>query len=123
MNDARGVIPFYATFFTLAAILAVIASLERILGRPIPRLRDSRSVTKNRAFWAVPILMAAVSAWLWSKVVTMTACSHCSQTHRAARSVMLVVLGFGGAVGWIVYYLLLLGTVIARLILKSTRIL
>jgi hypothetical protein len=119
--------PFYTTFFALAAILAMIASLERILGRPIPRLRNSRPVPKNRAFWAVPILMAAVIAWFWPRVVTMIVCSHCSQphlwqqTHWVAWSSMFV-FGFSGAVGWIVYFLLLLCALVVRLILRLTRV-
>jgi hypothetical protein len=75
VNDARDVIPFYATFFSLAAILAVIASLERILGRSIPRLRNSRTISKSRLFWAVPILMAAVLAWVGTQMLTGLACS------------------------------------------------
>ena len=109
------VIAFFATFFAVASILAIVASMERILGRPIPRLRYSRSVTKNRVFWAVPLLMAAAIVWFWTKVAAMPACSHCSQPQVWHWSLMLEVMGFGGAVGWIVYYLLLLCALVARL--------
>jgi hypothetical protein len=128
VNDARDVIPIYARFFSLAAILAVIASLERILGRSIPRLRNSRTISKSRLFWAVPILMAAVLAWVGTQVLTGIACSHCSPSYvwqhpqRAALSLM-VALGFSGAAGWFVYFLLLLCTFAARLLSRPTRIL
>jgi hypothetical protein len=127
VNDAGDVIPFCAAFFALAATLAMVASLERILGRPIPQLRNSRPVSKNRLFWAVPILMVVVIAWLWPRVVTRIVCSHCfqphlwQQTHGIAFGSMLL-LGFSGAVGWIAYYLLLFGTLMARLISRQRAV-
>jgi hypothetical protein len=128
VNDASEVIPFYAVFFALAAVLAIIASLERILGRPIPRLRHSRAVSKNRTFWAVPILMVAVTTRLWFRDLTMIACSHCSppyvwQHPRLAALSLMVTLGFSGAVGWIVYFLLLICALVARLFFRPARIL
>ena len=45
-------------------LLVVLASLERILGRPIPRLRYSKPVPRQRVFFIVPMFMivALISA-------------------------------------------------------------
>ena len=123
--------PFWAValmygFFTFAATLAVLASLERTLGRPLPRLRYSRMVPKSRVFWTVPVLMTAVIIWLLAKPFAMPACSHCSkpyvwqQPYLALGSPMFV-LGLSGAVGWIVYYLLLLSVSVIRLFFRPNR--
>ena len=126
MNDARNIILLFLAFFALAAMLAVIASLEKILGRPIPRLRHSRPVSKNRVFWAVPAMMAAVIVWLWPRLAMMIACSHCIQPHLWQQTdgiveISIFVLGLSAAAGWIVYYLLLLCTLVARLFAGLTR--
>jgi hypothetical protein len=123
--------PFWAValmygFFTFAATLAVIASLERTLGRPLPRLRYSRMVPKNRVFWTVPVLMAAAITWLLPKVFAMPACSHCSKPYvwqhpNLAGGSSIFVLAFSGAVGWIVYYLLLLSVSVIRLFFRPNR--
>src|SRR5678809_767834 len=110
MNDAsRWPAISISVFFLFASVCAVIASLERILGRPIPQLRHSRAIQRNRVFWVVPISIAAVIAWLLPKALTLTVCSHCSEPYawQHLDSVMWIstlTTGFGGAVGWIVYF-------------------
>jgi hypothetical protein len=124
MSDS---IPFWVYgFIAFAATLAVIASLERTLGRPLPRLRYSRMVPKNRVFWAVPVLMAAVIVWLLPKFFAMPACSHCLKPYvwqhpYQAVGFSMFVLGFSGAVGWIVYYLLMLSVSVVRLFFRPNR--
>jgi hypothetical protein len=116
----------WAAFFALAATMAITASLERILGRPVPRLRYSRAVSKNRLFWAVPVLMAAIVVWLLPRALSMASCSRCSEFYvwkrlQGVASVSMLVFGVSGAAGWIVYYSLLLSVSITRLFLRSTR--
>jgi hypothetical protein len=116
----------WAAFFALAATMAIIASLERILGRPVPRLRYSRAVSKNRLFWAVPVLMGAIVVWLLPRALSMASCSHCSEPYvwkhsQGVASVSMLVFGVSGAAGWIVYYSLLLSVSITRLFLRPSR--
>jgi len=112
-----------AAFFVLAAIVAIVASLERVLGRPFPRLRHSPTLRKNRAFWAVPVLMAATVAWLLPLFLAMNACSDCSHPHMWQHPAWVVwistfALGISAVVGWLVYYALLISTSVARLLLR-----
>jgi len=114
MNDAPTLLAALAiiVFFLFASVCAVIASLERILARPIPQLRHSRAIRRNRLFWVVPISMTAVIAWLSRRTFDVTVCSHCNEPYAWQHfdsTIWLAALltGFGGAVGWIVYFVLL----------------
>jgi hypothetical protein len=99
-------------FIALASACAVIAALERILGRPIPRLRHSRAVRRNRAFAAVPAVMIVVLSWLLYLILREPVCSGCTP----GSMIRLAIEGFGlwGAVGWVVFAVMLMGTWIFR---------
>jgi len=99
-------------FIVLAAAIAVIMSLERVLGRPIPKLRDSLPVRRNRAFAIVPISMTASLALLISQMfdkvtidkATPSDCADCAwQTLLGMFGFFLLALALSGAIGWIVY--------------------
>lgn len=91
----------------LGSLCAVIASLERILGRPIPRFRYSRPVRKNRVFVAVPVSMAVVFSVILSLMLPAR-CYHCSDAQWIMQS-SGVAIGFSGIVGWLVFAVLLAG--------------
>src|ERR1039457_1084836 len=48
-----------SAFIVLAAVLAIVISLERTLGRPIPKLRESRPLQRKRGYSAVVVCMVA----------------------------------------------------------------
>jgi hypothetical protein len=105
-------VPVYA-FIVLAAAIAVIMSLERVLGRPIPKLHSSLPVRRNRAFAMVLICMAASLAlpisMMFDKVtfdkVIPSDCEYpCGwQTPLAILDFCIMALAFSGAIGWIVF--------------------
>ncbi len=101
-----------SAFIVLAAAVAVIMSLERILGRPIPKLQTSLPVRRNRAFAIVPISMTASLALLIYRMsdkvtldkATPSDCDNCAwQTLLGMFSFFLLALALSGAIGWIVY--------------------
>jgi hypothetical protein len=110
-------------FIVFGAACAVIASLERILGRPIPRLRYSRPILKNRTFVIVPVVMAAVFLWMLSNVLPMRICSHCTPEY-AWQSLPAIMIGaifaFGlsGIAGWIAFAVILIASFSLRLIAR-----
>ena len=104
----------------LGAVCAIIASLERILGRPIPRLRYSRPVRKNRAFAIVPLVMVMVFSWALFAFLRMQVCDHCTYPYAWQRATAIIgslVMAFGlsGAVGWIVFAVVLIASLSMRL--------
>jgi hypothetical protein len=103
-------------FLFFASICAVIASLERILGRPIPKLRHSRAIRRNRLFWMVPISMAAVIGWILHKTFAMPSAW---QNLGYATSISMFLIAVAGAVGWIVYFVLLAANALIRLFSHS----
>lgn len=99
-------------FIALAATIAVIMSLERVLGRPIPKLRNSLPVPRNRAFAFVPIFMAASFALVilmmfdkvtLDKITPSDSDSSAWQTPLAILYISVVALAFSGAIGWIIF--------------------
>jgi len=105
-------VPVYI-FIVFAAAIAVIMSLERVLGRPIPKLQNSLTVRRNRAFAIVPISMAASFAVALSMMfdrVTFDKLmpSDCAYpcvwlTPLAILRISLMVLAFSGAIGWLFF--------------------
>ena len=95
-------------FMVFASSCAVIAALERILGRPIPQLRFSRRVRRNRIFAAVPICMFAVFVLLFVALLRARVCSHCVRPY-AWQSLGPILqsfvfsASFSGAIGWIIF--------------------
>ena len=85
-------------FLIFASALALVASMERILGRPIPNLRYSRPVHRNRAFLGVPVAMAVVVIFMFS--------SPCNDCGVIGGSITAFV--FSGTAGWIVFAALLI---------------
>jgi len=99
-------------FIVLAAAIAVIMSLERVLGRPIPKLRDSLPVRRNRAFAFVPIFMAASFAMAifvmfdkatFDKITPSDSNPSAWQTPLAILYISVLALAFSGAIGWIIF--------------------
>lgn len=75
------------------------ASLERVLGRPIPRLRYSPAVKRNRVFVAVPVVMGAVWWFLVDVLCRGQGGNWCEWYG----------LDYAAVLGWIVYVGLRLG--------------
>ena len=101
-----------SAFIVLAAALAIIISLERALGRPIPKLRDSLPVERNRSYFAVIVCTVVsfvlvmcfmsqsdkVGMWkdtrrLWQNLSAVLQCS-------------ILVLALSGTIGWVVFALI-----------------
>jgi hypothetical protein len=122
--------PFWAQalaygFIVFASALAVIVSLERVLGRPIPRLRDSHPVRRNRAFSTVLFAMAWVFPWMLIAMLRLQVCSHCTYRYGWQNPVWVVestimAMGFSGAVGWIVYAVVWVASSSVRLVSRYT---
>jgi uncharacterized membrane protein len=98
-------------FIVFASSCAVIAGLERILGRPIPQLRFSRPVRRNRIFAAVPICMCLVFLSLFIVLLRTRTCSHCErpygwQTPGWILEAFVLSVGFSGAIGWVIFAVL-----------------
>lgn len=83
----------------------IVATLERVWGRPIPQGRHSRAVMRNRAYVAVPLAMAAFG-WtlvrLWLAGPGLEECG----AHREMLWCLGGLLGLMAMAGWIVYWLL-----------------
>ena len=112
---------FVSAFIMLAAIIAITMSLERMLGRPIPKLRDSLPARRNRAFTAVLVSMAAGFTLALSVLLRMPICDHCKQQYAwespaAIAEFSLIALAYSGAIGWIVFAALWLTSESWRLI-------
>jgi hypothetical protein len=95
-------------FIFLAVTLAFIISLERTLGRPIPKLRDSLPVPRNRSFAAVPVCMAVsffliVRAISQSEKLAVWTHEHTWQNIIAMLALSLIALAASGVIGWIVF--------------------
>jgi hypothetical protein len=123
-------IPFWAqaltyAFIVFASALVVIVSLERILGRAIPRLRQSRPVRQNRAFAAVLFAMVWVFPWMLLSMLRLQVCSHCTYRYGWENPVWVVestimAVGFSGAVGWMVYAVVWIASSSLRLVSRYT---
>jgi hypothetical protein len=95
-------------FIIVASSCAVIAGLERILGRPIPQLRFSPRVRRNRIFAAVLICMSVVFLLLFVGLLRSRICSHCDrpfgwQSPGWTLEALVLAFGFSGATGWIIF--------------------
>jgi hypothetical protein len=58
-------------------LLVAMASLERTWGRPIPRLKYSKPVRRQRFFCTVPVLMVVVWIGMMGSLLQTRTCSHC----------------------------------------------
>ena len=95
-------------FLMVGACFAIIASWERMLGRPILGLLGSRAVRRNRAFAIVLAVMTVLFLWTLIGALRMQVCSHCDYPYawqHPARILESLVMAFGvsGAAGWIVF--------------------
>jgi len=108
-------------FIVLAAALATIMSLERTLGRPIPQLRDSLPVPRNRAFAAVIVCMV-VSFFLTLRVISEKVAfwtnAHAWQDLIELAEYSILALAFSGAIGWIVFAALSIASASWRIICR-----
>ena len=97
-----------AAFVALAAGLAVLASLERVLGRPIPRFAHSRAVGKNRLFLLAPAGMILAFTAVLIGLSRLLRCSHCADPYGPATideavQMFIVSTAAGGVAGWVIY--------------------
>lgn len=96
-------------FIVLAAAIAVIMSLERVLGRPIPKLQNSPMVRRNRAFTVVPISMVTSFAFAFFTIFDLNIMTSSDtdpsawQTPLAILYISILALAFSGAIGWIIF--------------------
>lgn len=106
MNDGH-VSNWLLLFIAVASSLALIASLEPILGRPFPQFHFSRPVRRSRLFLIVPLSMGAV---FWLVEITMlqtSGCNDCSTPLIWQRiEETALALGCSAAVGWTLYFTL-----------------
>ena len=112
---------FAVAVIVLALVCAVVASLQRILGRSIPRFRHSPPVPRNRVYYAVPITMAIGFSWLLLILLRTQVCAHCTYTYAWESPLwfgqsFILALGFSGVLGWIVFAAILITNSIFRLI-------
>jgi len=71
----------------------VWASLERVLGRPIPGLRNSPAVKRNRVYVAVPMVMGVV--WLVATAACHGASDGCGGSSVALGMALAALAGLG----------------------------
>ena len=91
----------------LSASVAAVMSIERTLGRPIPKLPDTLPVKRNRAFGVVLICMA-VGFLALGGMLQMTVCSDCERPYAWQSPVTVLVfsiiaLAFSSVIGWILF--------------------
>jgi hypothetical protein len=113
-------VPVFA-FIVLAATLAIIMSLERILGRPIPNLRGSCPVRRNRAFAFVLVCMAASLCLVLPLILQVSVCSDCDYPFAWHHPLVIaefsiMALAFSGVIGWIVFAALSIVSASSRII-------
>lgn len=83
----------FAALMLVLSAGPVWASLERILGRPIPRLRYSPAVKRNRLYVAVPVVMGAAWWFLVDALCDGHGYGYCEWYG----------LDYSAVLGWIVY--------------------
>jgi hypothetical protein len=104
----------WGAFIVFAGVLVVIMSLERILGRPIPPLRDSLPVIRNRAFSVVLIAMAASFYVVLSAILARPVCyDGCGYSYA---ELSILAFSSSAAIGWVVFAVLWIGSVSERII-------
>jgi TctA family transporter len=111
-------------FLVLASIAAIVASAERIRGRVILPMGYGRTVSRNRVFWIVPIIMASLFAWLLPKTLETLICPHCPEPYawqnwRDAATLSIFIFAVSGAMGWVAYGLLVASIAIQKRLASS----
>ena len=91
----------------------LIAVLERLIGRPIPQFRHSRPIERQRIYWLVPLAMLASAFALLIPFSELLTCSDCSENWAFAATLLVST-----ALGWLLYYTLLVFTFLKRLVVK-----
>jgi len=106
----------------LATVLEIVISLERALGRPIPRLRDSLPVERNRGYFVVLVVMVAsfyvvLSAFL-ARPICYDGCgySYAWENPLKLLEVSIMALAFSGGAGWVFFALLSAASASGRII-------
>jgi len=91
----------------LSASVAAVMSIERTLGRPIPQLRNSSSVRRNRTFALVLICMTLTFFWflgeIWDSKVGPMAQEGTLRKVFAIWADLTFSLAFSTALGWFVF--------------------
>jgi hypothetical protein len=101
-----------SAIIVVAAVLAIIISLERTLGRPIPILRNSLPVKRNRGYFVVLVAMGASFYVVLSAFLTRPICydgcgySYAWENPLKLLEVSIMALAFSGGTGWVVFALL-----------------
>jgi hypothetical protein len=71
-------------------LLVAMASLERTWGRPIPRLKYSKPLRRQRFFCIVPVLMVVVWIGMMGLLLQTRTCSHCPAPYVRQNPVQIV---------------------------------
>jgi uncharacterized BrkB/YihY/UPF0761 family membrane protein len=111
-------------FFILGAVCPLHASLEKISGRPIPRLQKSSTIQRQRIFLIIPICMGLFFVLAISFAYSLTI-EHYAEKHTLASrihaflTVSIYSLGstaaFGSLLFWMLWLVLLPVKVIRKL--------
>lgn len=120
----------YGLVLVGGTILVALAGLERALGVPIPRLKYSKPVRKERVYALVPavigLLVMGMPVWLlcsWSG--SPRPASHIPIDPGFAIELCIVATGFAGAVGFLFFIMIWIGSAAWRMacrpILRSGR--
>jgi hypothetical protein len=99
-------------FIVFGLFCAVIASLERIFGRPIPRLRYCPQVRRNRVFAVVPFAMIVLFSWMVFLMISQPL----NMDLRGIIDLTISAGGVSGVIGWIIFAFTLITTSGFRLI-------
>jgi len=109
----------YGLVLVGGTILVALAGLERTLGVPIPRLKYSKPVRKERVYVLVPavilLLLMSMPVWLlssWSP--SHKPGSHISIDPGFAIELCIVATGFAGAVGFVLFIMIWIGSALWR---------
>jgi hypothetical protein len=110
-----------SAFIVLAGVLAIVISLERTLGRSIPKLHDGPPVERNRGYSAVIVCMLVsfllvMYAMSPSEKVGMWTHAHLQQDLVALLQCSILVLVLSGAIGWVVFAMISTASATRRII-------
>jgi hypothetical protein len=110
----------YATVLLGGTLLVGLASLERVWGRPIPRLKYSRPVPKQRIFIVVPVTMIAVLIGSLMMLMPVGPCSQCPAPYAYPHPLLVAeflvfAIGLAGGIGFALFVTVWIGCAIWRI--------
>lgn len=123
-RNRNDIVPTWASFACAAVafggtLLVVLASLERILGRPIPRFKYSKPVPKQRVFIVVPTFMIVALIGALIVLLPMRMCSQRPAPSAYQQFLMVIAFlvfaaGIAGSSGFVVFLIVWIGNVVWR---------